>query len=76
MLIGGLSYMKVTVSHDRNEESRESKTRWFQSLSRDERMELFVSFRNLILGNNPDIVGKRYVRPASDKVAVISLPTT
>jgi len=67
--------MIETISHDFKDEEIESKVRWFQSLSLDERMSVFVSFINLILQNNPDIVKKKYVRPASDRVAVISLPT-
>jgi len=67
--------MIETISHDFKDEEIESKARWFQSLSLDERMSVFVSFINLILQNNPDIVKKKYVRPASDRVAVISLPT-
>lgn len=67
--------MIESVSHDFKEEEMESKARWFQSLSLEERMDVFVSFTNLILENNPDIVNKKYVTPASDRVAVISLPT-
>jgi hypothetical protein len=67
--------MIETVSRDFQDEEMESKVRWFQSLSLEERMSVFVSFTNLILQNNPDIVKRKYVRPASDRVAVISLPT-
>ena len=62
------------ISHDFRDEEMESKARWFQSLSLEERMSVFVSFTNLILENDPDIVKRKYVRPASDRVAVISLP--
>ena len=60
------------ISHDIRDESLEAKARWFQSLSLEERMDLFVSFTNLILENNPEIVKKKYVRPASERVRVIS----
>ena len=60
------------ISHDIRDESLEAKARWFQSLSLEERMDLFVSFTNLILENNPEIVQKKYVRPASERVRVIS----
>lgn len=64
--------MTKSISHDRSQESLEAKASWFQSLSLEERMDLFVAFTNLILENNPDIVKQKYVRPASDSVRVIS----
>ena len=64
--------MTPSISHDIRDESLEAKARWFQSLSLEERMDLFVSFTNLILENNPEIVKKKYVRPASERVRVIS----
>jgi hypothetical protein len=64
--------MIASVSHDIKDEEMESKARWFQSLSLEERMDVFVSFTNLILENNPDIVNKKYVRPASDRIGVVS----
>lgn len=64
--------MNESVTHDIRDESMEAKARWFQSLSLEERMDLFVAFTNLILENNPDIVKQKYVRPASDSVRVIS----
>lgn len=54
----------MKVSHDRGDESPEAKTRWFQSLTLEERMDLFVSYTNLILSNNPDVMRKkRNTRP-------------
>jgi len=64
--------MTGSVSHDLRDESLEAKARWFQSLSLEERMEVFVAFTNLILENNPDIVKQKYVRPASERVRIIS----
>jgi len=64
--------MNGSISHDIRDESLEAKARWFQSLSLEERMDVFVSFTNLILENNPEIVKKKYVRPASERVRVIS----
>jgi len=60
--------MTGSISHDIRDESMEAKARWFQSLSLEARMDVFVAFTNLILENNPDIVKKKYVRPASDRV--------
>lgn len=64
--------MVGTISHEFKDEELAAKVRWFQSLSLEERMDVFVSFTNLILQNNPDIVKQKYVRPASERVAVIS----
>jgi len=64
--------MTGSVSHDVHEETFEAKAHWFQSLSIEERMDLFVAFTNLILENNPDIVKRKHVRPASERVRVIS----
>ncbi len=64
--------MNGSVSHDIHEENLQAKARWFQSLTLEERMDLFVSFTNLILENNPEVVNQKYVRPASDRVRVIS----
>jgi len=63
----------ISVSHDRRDESIEAKARWFQSLTLEERMDVFVSFTNLILEMNPDIVKQKYVRPASERIRVVDL---
>ena len=64
--------MTRTVSHEIRDESLETKARWFKALSIEERMDLFVAFTNLILENNPDILKQKYVRPASERIRVIS----
>ena len=64
--------MTGSISHDFRDESLEAKARWFQSLDLEERMDVFVAFTNLILENNPDVVKKKYVRPASERIRVIS----
>lgn len=64
--------MSGSVSHDIREESLQAKAQWFRSLSVEERMDVFVAFTNLILENNPDIVNQKNVRPASERVRVIS----
>lgn len=61
-----------SISHDIRDESLAAKARWFQSLPLEERMEVFVAFTNLILENNPDVVKRKYVRPASERIRVIS----
>ena len=48
--------MNLSVSHDIRDESLPAKAKWFQSLSLEERMDVFVAFTNLMLENNPEIV--------------------
>jgi len=62
-----------SISHDLRDESLEAKARWFQSLPLEERMDVFVAFTNLILENNPDVVNRKPLPRASDRVRVISL---
>ena len=64
--------MDVSVSHSFADETIEAKAKWFRGLSLEERMNVFVSFTRLILANNPEIAKKKYVRPASDRVRVLS----
>ena len=63
--------MVETSSHDFKDEVMEAKVKWFQSLTLEERMNVFVSFTRLILQNNPDILKRKYVRPASERISVI-----
>ena len=44
-----------TVSHSRDEETPEAKSRWFQSLSMAERMNLLCFFTDLAFHANPAI---------------------
>ena len=66
-------YMIGSISHDIRDESIEAKARWFQSLTLEARMDVFVAFTSLILENNPDILKKKPLPRASDRVRVISL---
>jgi hypothetical protein len=61
-----------SVSHDRAEETAEAKARWFQSLPLAERMQSLVSFTDLILEVNPDVMEKRHVEPIAGRVQVLS----
>ena len=62
-----------SISHDIRDESLAAKARWFQSLPLEERMDVFVAFTNLILENNPDVVKKKSLPRASNRVRIISL---
>jgi hypothetical protein len=64
--------MKESVSHSFADESMAAKAKWFQGLSLEERMNVFVAFTRLILENNPEIANKKHARPASDRIRVLS----
>ena len=65
--------LEGSLSHDIRDESMEAKARWFQSLTLEERMAVFVAFTNLILEKDPDVVKKKHLPLPSDRVRVISL---
>lgn len=64
--------MKESVSHSFADESVAAKAKWFRGLSIEERMNVFVAFTRLILENNPEVAKKKHVRPASNRVRVLS----
>lgn len=64
--------LKKSVSHDRNEETIEAKTRWFKSLSLEERMNLLCSYTDMILAINPKIVEQKDAQPIAGRVRVLS----
>lgn len=66
--------MNKHITHDREKETIEAKAKWFQSLSLEERMDIFCQFTNLILENNPKIVRKKYAKPTSGRIQIIRKP--
>ncbi len=70
--------MKVSVSHDRAEESLQAKARWFQSLSLKERMAYLVMMTDFILQNNPHIIAAKdrqdHAKYAKRRVRVVERP--
>jgi len=60
------------ISHDRNEESIESKVRWFKSLSITERMDMLCSFTDIALTLNPKILEKKNAQQIKGRVQIIS----
>ena len=51
--------MAFGVFHGWEHETIEAKARWFQSLSVEERMEVFCEFTELALALNPGIAAKK-----------------
>jgi hypothetical protein len=64
--------MKVSISHNRAEETPEAKARWFQSLPLSERMDLLCYFTDLILNNNPKIVEHKYAQQVEGRIRVLT----
>ncbi len=63
--------MKKEVSFGFENETMESKARWFQSLPISERMEMLCMFTDMILENNPEIVEKRDVKSLTGRIQVL-----
>ena len=63
--------MKKEVSHGFEDETMESKARWFKSLPISERMEILCMFTDMILENNPGIVEKRDVKSITGRIQVL-----
>jgi hypothetical protein len=64
--------MYLSISHDRAEETPEAKARWFQSLSLEERAEIFCSITDLILDINPRIVEQKGAQPVEGRIRVLT----
>ena len=64
--------MKPRLLHGREHETIEAKARWFQSLSVEERMEVFCEFTELALALNPRIAEKKsdWSDPKTDRPGV------
>ncbi len=66
--------MKPAVFHDRSQETPEAKARWFQSLTMEERMQVFCDFMDLILEANPSVADKKNAQPPKKGVQIIRRP--
>ena len=64
--------MNGSVSHDMQDESFEAKARWFQSLSIDERMQVFCELTDLLLENNPELARAKDAQSIPGRVRVLS----
>lgn len=64
--------MLFKVSHDRREENRVAKARWFQSLSMRERADLLCEFTDMLLEMNPRIVERKNAQPVAGRILVIT----
>ena len=66
--------MTPHISHDREEETLRAKTRWFQSLSLEERMDYLCFMTDLIMENNPQVIKAKNAEPSAPGVRVLTAP--
>jgi hypothetical protein len=63
--------MNTRISHNRNDETMEAKTRWFSSLPLSQRMELFCTYTDMALSANPQL-RKKDAESIKRRVLVVS----
>ena len=59
------------ISHDRNDETIQAKTRWFRSIPLAERMELLCAFTDLALELRPELA-RRDAQPTQRRIQVLA----
>ncbi len=62
----------LEISHNREEETIESKARWFQTLPMAERMEMLCVFTDLALQINPQLMEKKHAQQVKGRIQVLS----
>lgn len=62
----------LEISHNREEETIESKARWFQTLSITERMEMLCAFTDMALQVNPQLIEQKHVQQIKGRIQVLS----
>ena len=62
------------ISHSWEEESMEAKARWFRSLSPEQRMQMLAEWTELVLQNNPGLIGVKDAFAVEGRVRVLELP--
>ena len=62
-----------SVSHSFEDETFEAKVRWFQSLTLEERMEIFFEWSDLALAIRPELANSKPPRAIPGRVQVVEL---
>jgi len=62
------------VGHGRDLETAEAKALWFQSLSFEERIELFCEVCDLALAAHPELLKGSDAQPVAGRVCVLTAP--
>ena len=66
--------MELIVSHSRDDETPEAKTRWFRSLPLSERMEIFCYLTEMALEFNPKMADIKNVKQIPGRIRILSTP--
>jgi hypothetical protein len=66
--------MEFGISHDWNQKTPKAKTRWFRSLTLEQRLDVWTQFSQLALSLNPSLADKRDVRQTQGRVRVLERP--
>lgn len=64
--------MNAQISHSRDEETLEAKTRWFKSLSLHERMEYLCFLTDIVLENNPKAFLSSHAESPQRRILILS----
>jgi len=64
--------LKPYVSHDREEETLAAKTRWFQSLSVEERMRWLCDFTDFALEMNPNLPRLKRAQSITGRIQILT----
>jgi hypothetical protein len=64
--------MEKKIRHDFQAETIEEKTRWFRSLTLEERANNLVMFTEMALALNPKLGRKKHAQPVKGRVRVLS----
>jgi hypothetical protein len=64
--------MEKKILHDFQAETIEAKTRWFRSLTTEERANNLVMFTEMALALNPKLGIKKNAQPVKGRVLVLS----
>ena len=62
------------ISHARDDESMDAKAQWFRALTPTERLQMLAEWTELVLQNNPRLIGVKDALPIEGRVRVLELP--
>lgn len=60
-----------SISHNFESESLENKSKWFKSLTLEERMQIFCEYTDLAFALNPKIAEKRDAQSITGRIQVL-----
>jgi hypothetical protein len=61
----------ASISYNFESESLESKSKWFKSLSMEDRMQIFCEYTDIAFALNPNIAEKRDAQSITGRIQVL-----